>query len=182
MLRGDLALSKRLGQLGNLTRPSNSLGDPVCGAGGERPASRNATLKPSPPSSSASISVAHRVCNAFIVSTTRLAPATRPSISPQTQYPLISEEPVKSGIGMSCRDLAALSAGLPLFDLLGGRSDGVIRLHSSIPSGTTAHIKDEVAIARDQGYTFHSVKIGPIPSVTSCPCGASTGRWLQVRG
>ena len=36
-------------------------------------------------------------------------------------------------------------------------------MHSSIPSGTTAHITDEIEIARGQGYAFHSVKIGGDP-------------------
>ena len=70
---------------------------------------------------------------------------------------------VKSAIDMACWDLAALSAGLPLCDLFGGRTDGEVRLHSSIPSGTTAHIQAEIEIARDHGYTFHSVKIGGDP-------------------
>ena len=67
---------------------------------------------------------------------------------------------IKSTIDMACWDLAAISAGRPLCDLLGGRTDGQVRLHSSIPSGTPAQIMDEVDIARDQGYTFHSVKVG----------------------
>lgn len=71
---------------------------------------------------------------------------------------------VKSAIDMACWDLAALSAGLPLCDLFGGRTDGEVRLHSSIPSGTTAHIQAEIEIARDHGYTFHSVKIGGDPN------------------
>ncbi len=70
---------------------------------------------------------------------------------------------VKSAIDMACWDLAALSADRPLCDLLGGRTAGEVRLHSSIPSGTTAQITDEIEIARDQGYTFHSVKIGGDP-------------------
>ena len=67
---------------------------------------------------------------------------------------------IKSAIDMACWDLAALSAGRPLCDLLGGRTAGKVRLHSSIPSGTTAEIMDEIEIARGHGYTFHSVKIG----------------------
>ena len=67
---------------------------------------------------------------------------------------------IKSAIDMACWDLAAISAGRPLCDLLGGRTAGRVRLHSSIPSGTPAKIMDEIEIARDHGYTFHSVKIG----------------------
>ena len=70
---------------------------------------------------------------------------------------------IKSAIDVACWDLAALSAGRPLCDLLGGRTAGRVRLHSSIPSGTPAKIMDEIEIARDHGYTFHSVKIGGDP-------------------
>ncbi|MXW60736.1 MAG: mandelate racemase [Acidimicrobiaceae bacterium] len=67
---------------------------------------------------------------------------------------------IKSAIDMACWDLAAICAGRPLCDLLGGRTAGRVRLHSSIPSGTPAEIMHEIEIARELGYTFHSVKIG----------------------
>jgi L-alanine-DL-glutamate epimerase-like enolase superfamily enzyme len=67
---------------------------------------------------------------------------------------------VKSAIDMACWDLAAQAAGLPLCDLLGGRTDGSVRLHSSIPSGTVDELLAEIDLARAEGYTFHSAKIG----------------------
>ncbi len=67
---------------------------------------------------------------------------------------------VKSPIDMACWDIAAKAAHLPLCDLLGGRTEGRVRLHSSIPSGTPAEIMTEIDIARAEGYNFHSVKVG----------------------
>ena len=67
---------------------------------------------------------------------------------------------VKSPIDMACWDLAARAAGIPLCDLLGGRTDGPVRLHSSIPSGTPDELLAEIDLARAEGYTFHSAKIG----------------------
>ncbi|MEM7272064.1 MAG: mandelate racemase/muconate lactonizing enzyme family protein [Actinomycetota bacterium] len=67
---------------------------------------------------------------------------------------------VKSPIDLACWDIAAQSAGLPLCDLLGGRTDGAVRLHSSIPSGTPAELLAEIDLARAEGYTFHSAKVG----------------------
>lgn len=66
----------------------------------------------------------------------------------------------KSPLDMACWDIAAQSAGLPLCDLLGGRTDGRVRLHSSIPSGTPAELMSEIDLAREDGYTVHSAKVG----------------------
>lgn len=67
---------------------------------------------------------------------------------------------VKSPIDMACWDIAAQSAGVPLCDLLGGRTEGRIRLHSSIPSGSTSELMAEIDRARGDGYTMHSAKVG----------------------
>ena len=67
---------------------------------------------------------------------------------------------VKSPIDMACWDIAAQAAGLPLCDLLGGRTEGSVRLHSSIPSGSPDELMAEIDLARAEGYTFHSAKVG----------------------
>ncbi|MEM7321828.1 MAG: mandelate racemase/muconate lactonizing enzyme family protein [Actinomycetota bacterium] len=67
---------------------------------------------------------------------------------------------LKSPIDMACWDLAAKAAGQPLCDMLGGRTDGTVRLHSSIPSGTPDELLTEIDLARAEGYTFHSAKVG----------------------
>lgn len=67
---------------------------------------------------------------------------------------------VKSPIDMACWDLAAQAAGVPLCDLLGGRTEGRVRLHSSIPTGTTSELMAEIDLARADGYRFHSAKVG----------------------
>ncbi len=67
---------------------------------------------------------------------------------------------LKSPIDMACWDISAKAAGLPLCDLLGGRTEGRVRLHSSIPSGTPAELMAEIDLAREEGYRFHSAKVG----------------------
>ena len=67
---------------------------------------------------------------------------------------------VKSPIDMACWDLAAQAAGVALCDLLGGRTAGRVRLHSSIPSGTPEELLAEIDLAREEGYRFHSAKVG----------------------
>ena len=67
---------------------------------------------------------------------------------------------LKSPIDMACWDIASQAAGLPLCDMLGGRTEGTVRLHSSIPSGTPSELMAEIDLARAEGYTFHSAKVG----------------------
>jgi len=67
---------------------------------------------------------------------------------------------LKSPIDMACWDIAAKAAGLPLCDLLGGRTEGTVRLHSSIPSGTPDELLREIDLHREEGYRFHSAKVG----------------------
>lgn len=88
---------------------------------------------------------------------------------------------IKSAIDMACWDLAAICAGRSLCDLLGGRTAGRVRLHSSIPSGTPAEIMNEVEIARELGYTFHSVKIGLTSLPTLSACGSLMSKWAPMK-
>jgi len=67
---------------------------------------------------------------------------------------------IKSPLDMACWDIAAKAAGLPLCDMLGGRTQGSVRLHSSIPSGTPSELMAEIDINRSEGYRFHSAKLG----------------------
>ena len=70
----------------------------------------------------------------------------------------------KSPLDMACWDLASKAAGLPLCDMLGGRTEGRVRLHTSVPSGSVSEIMTEIDIVREQGYSFHSVKVGGDPT------------------
>lgn len=67
---------------------------------------------------------------------------------------------VKAALDVACWDIAATAAGLPLCDMLGGRTDGRVRLQSSIPTGTPSRMLADIDLARAAGYTFHSAKIG----------------------
>lgn len=67
---------------------------------------------------------------------------------------------VKSAIDMACWDILGKVAGLPLCDLLGGRAEGTVTLHSSISTGTPEEMVGHVAEARAKGYRIHSAKVG----------------------
>ena len=67
---------------------------------------------------------------------------------------------VKSALDMACWDILGKASGLPLSELLGGREEGPVTLHSSIPTGTVEEMADSVREARERGYRHHSCKIG----------------------
>ncbi len=67
---------------------------------------------------------------------------------------------VKSALDMACWDVLGQAVGLPLCELLGGRVDGEVTLHSSISTGTPEEMEGYVAKARAAGYRHHSCKIG----------------------
>ncbi len=85
----------------------------------------------------------------------------RPEVMHRTLDAALPGHPyVKSSIDMACWDIAAQAAGLPLCDLLGGRAEGRVRLHSSISCGTPEQQMDLIDEARARGYHFHSAKLG----------------------
>ena len=67
---------------------------------------------------------------------------------------------VKSALDMACWDILGKACGLPLSELLGGREEGPVTLHSSISTGTPEEMADSVREARERGYRHHSCKIG----------------------
>ena len=67
---------------------------------------------------------------------------------------------VKSAIDMACWDILGKATGLPLCELLGGRTEGPVTLHSSISTGTPEEMIGYVADARAKGYHIHSAKVG----------------------
>ena len=67
---------------------------------------------------------------------------------------------VKSALDMACWDLLGQVCRLPLSELLGGREDGPVILHSSIPTGTPEEMIASVEDAKARGYSHHSCKIG----------------------
>jgi len=66
----------------------------------------------------------------------------------------------KSAIDMACWDILGKYSDLTLCDLLGGRVEGPVILHSSISTGTPEQMLTYVDNAVSRGYRIHSCKIG----------------------
>ncbi len=66
----------------------------------------------------------------------------------------------KSPVDMACWDIAGQSAGLSIADMLGGRYPEGTAIASSVSSGTTDEVIEEIERFRKMGYISHSVKIG----------------------
>ncbi len=67
---------------------------------------------------------------------------------------------VKSVLDIACWDILGQAVGLPLCELLGGRSEEEVILHSSIPTGTPGEMLASIERARAKGYRIHSCKLG----------------------
>jgi L-alanine-DL-glutamate epimerase-like enolase superfamily enzyme len=67
---------------------------------------------------------------------------------------------VKSALDIACWDILGKAANLALCELLGGRCDEPVTLHSSIPTGTPEEMLASIARAREKGYRIHSCKVG----------------------
>ncbi len=67
---------------------------------------------------------------------------------------------VKAALDVACWDVAAKSFGVPVCDLLGGRTDTVLSLISSISCDSPEAMRDRVKEFRAKGYIGHSIKIG----------------------
>ncbi|MGR3484754.1 MAG: mandelate racemase/muconate lactonizing enzyme family protein [Paracoccaceae bacterium] len=66
----------------------------------------------------------------------------------------------KAPIDMACWDLAGLSAGLPVADLMGGGSRAPRPIASSVGAKTAEETREVIERYRARGYIAHSVKIG----------------------
>lgn len=67
---------------------------------------------------------------------------------------------VKSAIDIACWDILGQSAGLPLWQLLGGETAHPVPVNSSISTGTPAQMIALIERASDKGYKVHSAKVG----------------------
>lgn len=76
---------------------------------------------------------------------------------------LVGHEHAKSAIDIACWDVFGKSVGLPVCDLLGGRTDVKLPLISSIPVDEPEKMRKNVAEHRKKGYTGHSVKVSGEP-------------------
>ncbi|KAL4942660.1 hypothetical protein BDV06DRAFT_221931 [Aspergillus oleicola] len=76
---------------------------------------------------------------------------------------LIGHEHAKAAIDIACWDVFGQAVGMPVCDLLGGRTDVDLPIISSIYVGTPEEMRDRVAEHRRLGYIGHSVKIAGEP-------------------
>ncbi|MCY4291615.1 MAG: mandelate racemase/muconate lactonizing enzyme family protein [Roseovarius sp.] len=67
---------------------------------------------------------------------------------------------VKSALDIACWDILGRSTGLPLWRLLGGGAPEPVPVNSSIPTGTSDQMIDEIFRAAEKGYKVHSAKVG----------------------
>ena len=66
----------------------------------------------------------------------------------------------KSPIDMACWDIAGQSAGVPIADLMGARSETPRPIASSVGAKTVEETREVLDRYRNRGYIAHSVKIG----------------------
>lgn len=80
---------------------------------------------------------------------------------------LLGNESAKSAIDIACWDIFGKSVGLPVCELLGGRTDTKLPVLESIPVAGAEGTRKLVAQSRASGYTGFSVKIGSDPVVNA---------------
>ncbi|KAF2162767.1 hypothetical protein M409DRAFT_69018 [Zasmidium cellare ATCC 36951] len=78
---------------------------------------------------------------------------------------LVGHESAKSALDIACWDIFGKSTGLPVCELLGGRTEHELPIISSIHVGDPAAMRVRVGRHRERGYVGHSVKIGGDPEI-----------------
>jgi len=86
---------------------------------------------------------------------------------------LVGHEHAKTALDVACWDIFGKSVGLPVCELLGGRTDVKMPVISSIYAGDPEDMRRRVAEHRKAGYTSHSVKIGDEPVLDAARIQAS---------
>lgn len=86
---------------------------------------------------------------------------------------LVGHDHAKSAIDIACWDVFGKSVGLPVCDLLGGRTDVKLPIISSIYVGEPEEMRTRVAEHRKNGYIGHSVKVAGEPVADAARIQAS---------
>lgn len=86
---------------------------------------------------------------------------------------LLGHEHAKTAIDVACWDVFGKSVGLPVCELLGGRTDVRLPIISSIYMGDPEDMRRRVGEHRAMGYVGHSVKIGGDPATDAARIAAS---------
>ena len=66
----------------------------------------------------------------------------------------------KAPLDVALWDIVGQAAGLPLYQLFGGKEGEAVPLNSSIPTGSPEDMVASIEAARAQGYRVHSAKVG----------------------
>lgn len=85
---------------------------------------------------------------------------------------LIGHEHAKTALDVACWDIFGKSVGLPVCELLGGRTDVKLPVISSIHMGEPEDMRKRVAEHRAKGYIGHSIKIGGEPATDAARIAA----------
>lgn len=86
---------------------------------------------------------------------------------------LLGHEHAKTAIDIACWDVFGKSVGMPVCELLGGRTDVKLPIISSIYVGEPEEMRARVAEHRSKGYVGHSVKIAGEPVADAARIAAS---------
>ena len=78
---------------------------------------------------------------------------------------LVGHNHAKTAVDVACWDLFGKSVGMPVCDLLGGRTQNGLPVISSIYTGTPEEMRQRVQAHREMGYRGHSIKVGDGPAV-----------------
>jgi len=84
-------------------------------------------------------------------------------INEAMDHALLGHEHAKTAIDIACWDVFGKSVGMPVCELLGGRTDVKLPIISSIYVGEPEEMRMRVAEHRRKGYIGHSVKIAGEP-------------------
>ncbi|WP_105384657.1 mandelate racemase/muconate lactonizing enzyme family protein [Neorhizobium alkalisoli] len=86
---------------------------------------------------------------------------------------LVGHLHAKTALDVACWDVFGKSVGMPVCDLLGGRTDNGLPVISSIYVGDPEDMRKRVAEHRAMGYLAHSVKVGDDPQTDAARIAAS---------
>lgn len=86
---------------------------------------------------------------------------------------LVGHLHAKTALDIACWDVFGKSVGMPVCDLLGGRTNAAMPVISSIYVGDPEDMRKRVAEHRAMGYLAHSVKIGDDPQTDAARIAAS---------
>ncbi|KAL2399430.1 Cis-3-hydroxy-L-proline dehydratase [Exophiala dermatitidis] len=98
---------------------------------------------------------------------------------------LVGHEHAKTALDVACWDIFGKWAGLPVCELLGGRTGIQLPLISSIPVDEPEVMRQHVAKFRAKGYLGHSVKLDGVPKkdaerIAACLADKEPGEFFIV--